>query len=634
MTKSAPSQSREEKAKAVYEHAVDCIKKQDFSGAEKYLTESMNIFPTADAAHNLGTLRYMQGNISKAVELFHTAIQLNPHYDAAYANLMRIMHQKGDMAKAMEYSALAITAAPEKKDHKKEFLKILALTKFELSSPDIKHLITLCFEDGTLNYDYIGRAWFSLMVTDHELAPFYSLKKNEDFSSFERQFRKNTDREFLLSRYLTLGLENVIVGDLGFERLLTHMRHLLLKDYIQDNQSLFGIQFLPFLAGLSVYCFYTEYLFDVSDEENELLEKLRKEVALQKDISGNPYPLCLLACYENIWKHKASADYLKQLKDSKELQTFVSYHLAGPLEEQEIKKAIVSITEVETATSREVQEQYEELPYPRWRHIPEALSREDTALLQKYLPKGKTKLLIAGTGTGQEASFYNQTLPESEILAVDLSKSSLAYGIRKTNELGSKNITFRQADILGLGKVLDPDSFDLIVSSGVLHHMKVPEDGLAVVTSLLKPGGVMHLALYSKHARRAIIKAREIIAKNGIGSDLESMKAFRRNALKWLPKEDVESLIRFRDYYFLSEYKDLIFHVMEHCYDIPQISEMLRKNNLEFLGFRDINNLHQNYSKAFPDDPQRTNLDNWNKFEIANPDTFRRMYQFWVRKKP
>jgi SAM-dependent methyltransferase len=634
MTNPATSSSNEAKAKEIYVLAVDCIKKQDFAGAEKYLTESMSIFPTADAAHNLGTLRYMQGNISKAVELFHTAIQLNPHYDAAYANLMRIMHQKGDMAKAMEYSALAITAAPEKKDHKKEFLKILALTKFELSSPDIKHLITLCFEDGSLNYDYIGRAWFSLMVTDHELAPFYSLKKNEDFSSFERQFRKNTDREFLLSRYLTLGLEKVIVGDLSFERLLTHMRHLLLKDYIQDNQSLFGIQFLPFLAALSVYCFYTEYLFDVSDEENELLEKLKNEVALQENISGNPYPICLLACYENIWKHKASADYLKQLKDSKELQTFVSYHLAGPLEEQEIKKAIVSITEVETETSREVQEQYEELPYPRWRHTPEALSREDTALLQKYLPKGKTKLLIAGTGTGQEASFYTQVLPESEILAVDLSKSSLAYGIRKTEEIGIKNITFRQADILGLGKVLAPDSFDLIVSSGVLHHMKVPEDGLAVVTSLLKPDGVMHLALYSKHARRAIIKAREIIAKNGIGGDHESMKEFRRNALNWLPEEDVESLVRFRDYYFLSEYKDLIFHVMEHCYDIPQISEMLRKNNLEFLGFRDINNLHQNYSKAFPDDPQRTNLDNWNKFEIANPDIFRRMYQFWVRKKP
>lgn len=62
------------------------------------------------------------------------------------------------------------------------------------------------------------------------------------------------------------------------------------------------------------------------------------------------------------------------------------------------------------------------------------------------------------------------------------------------------------------------------------------------------------------------------------------MKEFRRNALNWLPEEDVESLVRFRDYYFLSEYKDLIFHVMEHCYDIPQISEMLRKTIWNSLG--------------------------------------------------
>ena len=49
MTQTAPSQSNEEKAKRVYAQAVDCIKKQDFNGAEKYLTKSINIFPTADA---------------------------------------------------------------------------------------------------------------------------------------------------------------------------------------------------------------------------------------------------------------------------------------------------------------------------------------------------------------------------------------------------------------------------------------------------------------------------------------------------------------------------------------------------------------------------------------------------------
>lgn len=633
MTQTAPSQSGEEQAKRVYVQAVECIKKQDFSGAEKYLTESMDIFPTADAAHNLGTLRHMQGRTDEAVSLYHSAVQIDPSYHSAYGNLIRIMHQKGDIPRAIEYCALAMTAAPENKTYKKLFLNIVNRLKFDFYHPDVKRLITFCLEDGSLDYDYLGTAWLSLIRTDPVLAPMYNLMKNSDFKSFEKGFLKLNDYSGLLSRYFTLGLESLIVGSLDFEKLLTNLRHLVLKDLVQDKSVVFGKNFLPFVSALSVYCFYTEYLFDVSEEEKTLLERLRKDVDAQKHVGENPYPLCVLSCYENIWKHGRAEEYMEQLK-GRELETFVSFHLAAPLQEQKIKKTIVSITDMQTETSREVQEQYEELPYPRWRHIPEGLTGEDLAIVQQYLPKGKTKILIAGTGTGQEACYYTQGLPDSEILAVDLSKSSLAYGIRKTAEIGSNNITFRQADILGLGKVVEPNSFDLVVSSGVLHHMKVPEDGLAVVTSLLKPGGVMHLAFYSKYGRKAIIKAREIIAKNKISNNHDNIKDFRRNAPKWLPKEDVASLVRFRDYYFLSEYRDLIFHVMEHSYDIPELSEMLKKNNLEFLGFRDMADLHQSYSKAFPDDPQRTNLNNWNKFEIANPDSFRRMYQFWVRKKP
>ena len=144
----------------------------------------------------------------------------------------------------------------------------------------------------------------------------------------------------------------------------------------------------------------------------------------------------------------------------------------------------------------------------------------------------------------------------------------------------------------------------------------------------------MHLALYSQHGRKHVENAHKIIAKKQMENNNNSMMEFRALAKKYLGKTDFEAMTRSRDYYFKSGFKDLIFHVMEHRYDIPQLNDMLKRHGLEFLGFRNDGDLHQNYSKAFPDDPQRTNLDNWNKFEIANPDTFRRMYQFWVRKKP
>ena len=57
---------------------------------------------------------------------------------------------------------------------------------------------------------------------------------------------------------------------------------------------------------------------------------------------------------------------------------------------------------------------------------------------------------------------------------------------------------------------------------------------------------------------------------------------------------------------------------------------MLKNLNLEFLGF--MNPLIKTkFSKFFHNDKKNISLDNWNQFEISNPDTFSNMYQFWVR---
>ena len=77
--------------------------------------------------------------------------------------------------------------------------------------------------------------------------------------------------------------------------------------------------------------------------------------------------------------------------------------------------------------------------------------------------------------------------------------------------------------------------------------------------------------------------------------------------------------------------RDLMFHVQEHRFTLPEISKMLKNFNLEFLGF--INPLIKTkFSKFFLNDKKNISLVNWNQFEINNPDTFFNMYQFWVRK--
>ena len=81
------------------------------------------------------------------------------------------------------------------------------------------------------------------------------------------------------------------------------------------------------------------------------------------------------------------------------------------------------------------------------------------------------------------------------------------------------------------------------------------------------------------------------------------------------------------DFYSISMARDLMFHVQEHCFTIPEISNMLKKLNLEFLGFRNPL-IKTKFSKSFPNDEKNISLDNWNKFELNNQDVFANMYQF------
>ena len=112
------------------------------------------------------------------------------------------------------------------------------------------------------------------------------------------------------------------------------------------------------------------------------------------------------------------------------------------------------------------------------------------------------------------------------MLAIDLSLTSLAYALRKTRELGIGNIEYAQADILKLDTV--GRSFDLIESSGVLHHMADPFAGWRTLLSVLRPGGVMAVALYSEIARADIVKARAFIAERRYGSSADDIRRCRQ----------------------------------------------------------------------------------------------------------
>jgi 2-polyprenyl-3-methyl-5-hydroxy-6-metoxy-1,4-benzoquinol methylase len=378
-------------------------------------------------------------------------------------------------------------------------------------------------------------------------------------------------------------MQDAVIRDTRLEALITQARRHML-----EAQKSFATETMVAIAH---QCFNTEYVFDETPEERDRLHAAQ--------------PLAY-AAYRPL--HTLTAPQVPASLQRRQIDE--------PREERRLAAAIPAVGTVQDGVSLAVQAQYEANPYPRWIRAP--------ASVPQFAADAR-KILVAGCGTGQHAIATAKSFPQAEVLAVDLSRASLAYAKRKTSELGVGNIDYRQADILALGGLAE--RYDLIECSGVLHHMEDPLAGWRVLKSLVKPGGLMRIGLYSQLGRRSIIPARELIAARGWRPDAEGIRACRA-ALRSDPQ--YARITANEDFYSMSGCRDLLFHVQEHRFTLPQIDAMLAELRLEFLGFEfaDSGMALRGFQQAFPD---VRNLRQWHEFEEKNPDTFSRMYQFWVR---
>jgi SAM-dependent methyltransferase len=198
------------------------------------------------------------------------------------------------------------------------------------------------------------------------------------------------------------------------------------------------------------------------------------------------------------------------------------------------------------------------------------------------------------------------------------------------SKIGVSNIEFAQADILELG-TLDR-RFDVIYSSGVLHHLADPLAGWRVLTGLLAERGVMYIGLYSEHGRQNVIAARDFIAAGGYPPTPDGMRRCRTDIMALPATDPVTGVMNTADFYALSPCRDLIFHVQEHRFTVAAIAEALDTLGLRFLGFETRSSVLARYQKQYPDDGTLTDLENWSRMENADPSLFSEMYQFWATK--
>ena len=117
-------------------------------------------------------------------------------------------------------------------------------------------------------------------------------------------------------------------------------------------------------------------------------------------------------------------------------------------------------------------------------------------------------ILVAGCGTFQAAK-HAICWPQARVSAIDISATSLEH----TNALARKhNLTNLVATQLPIERVPALDrTFDLIICTGVLHHLADPDAGLRALRSVLRPEGVMHLMVYAPYGRTGVYMLQEYL---------------------------------------------------------------------------------------------------------------------------
>jgi SAM-dependent methyltransferase len=434
--------------------------------------------------------------------------------------------------------------------------------------------------------------------------------------------------------FFRCALETTILRALTLELLLIKLRSVLLGLASSDALDAAKVDHdaTGFFCALAQQCFNNEYVFALGDAEARQANELR-DVLLQKLSAGEKIsPLLLAAVAAYFPLHSLpSAQSLLAAQWPDYAADLLRQQVREPMEEAEDRRAIKALTPIDDGVSLQAMQQYEENPYPRWTVNPYTVLVGD---MKRHAAAGgsgrKHEILIAGCGTGQHSIAIAQTSPESRVLAIDISRASLAYARRKTREEGLHNIEYAQADIVKMGNL--GRTFDHIEAGGVLHHLADPMGGWRVLLSLLRPNGIMRIGLYSEIARQAFAEARALIAERGYRATDEDIRAFRHTIIRARDEKRWNVLINTLDFYTMSGCRDLLFNVMEHRFKIPEIATFLNEQRLSFLGFELNPQIVEKFRRQYPGPAALTNLDDWCAFEAANPETFLHMYIFSVRK--
>lgn len=177
---------------------------------------------------------------------------------------------------------------------------------------------------------------------------------------------------------------------------------------------------------------------------------------------------------------------------------------------------------------------------------------------------GDARIAEVGCGTGQMSLFLANA--DRLVVAADLSRPSLTLGAAAARRFGVNQVHFVETDLHR--SALRAGAFDVVYSSGVLHHTPNPRAAFADVARLARPGGIVIVGVYNAVARIPL-RLRRAVA--------------RVSDFRVVPFDPVLRERRHEPARHAAWLRDQYQHPEEHSHTVAELKRWFSDNGLDYL---------------------------------------------------